>query len=117
MGINAGITVIAVVLIIILLIIAVTAGVFIRTFLRLERLLARAEQDVGPLIFELKSALADIKKMTQVGRTQMNRVDSTMKYLSREIMETTETLVQPVQELGMWYRALRTGWRYFSRKR
>ncbi|CDQ09886.1 PRC-barrel domain protein (fragment) [Acidithiobacillus ferrivorans] len=46
----------------------------------------------------------------------MGRVDSTLKYLSREIMDTTDTLVQPLHELGLWYRALRTGWRYFSRK-
>jgi hypothetical protein len=117
MGIDAGVTVIAVVLILILLIIAVTAGVFIRTFLRLERLLARAEQEVGPLIFDLKSALIDIKKITQTGRAQMTRVDSTLKYLTQEIMDTADTLAQPVHELGMWYRALRTGWHYFSRKR
>ncbi|AEM48226.1 PRC-barrel domain protein [Acidithiobacillus ferrivorans SS3] len=56
------------------------------------------------------------KHITQTERAQMGRVDSTLKYLSQEIMDTTDTLVQPLHELGLWYRALRTGWRYFSRK-
>ncbi|MHB8116401.1 MAG: hypothetical protein ACYDC7_01235 [Acidithiobacillus ferrivorans] len=116
MSVGAGVTIIAIVMIIILLIIAVTAAVLIRTHLRLERLLARVEQDVGPLMFDIKIALADIKHITQTGRAQMGRVDSTLKYLSQEIMDTTDTLVQPLHELGLWYRALRTGWRYFSRK-
>ncbi|WP_413323317.1 hypothetical protein ACL1XL_11950 [Acidithiobacillus ferriphilus] len=116
MSVGTGVTIIAIVMIIILLIIAVTAAVLIRTHLRLERLLARVEQDVGPLMFDIKVALADIKHITQTGRAQMKRVDSTLKYLSQEIMDTTDTLVQPLHELGLWYRALRTGWRYFSRK-
>ncbi len=117
MSIGTGVTIIAIVMIIILLIMAVTAAVLIRTYLRLERLLARAEQEAGPLIFDIKTALADIKHITETGRRQMGRVDSTLKYLSQEIMETTDTLVQPVHELGLWYRALRAGWRYFSRRR
>ncbi len=116
MSISAGVTIIAIVMIIILLIIAVTAAVLVRTHLRLERLLARVEQDVGPLMFDIKVALADLKHITQTGRAQMGRMDSTLKYLSQEIMDTTDTLVQPIHELGLWYRALRTGWRYFFRK-
>ncbi|HUX17840.1 MAG: hypothetical protein ACYDDP_00120 [Acidithiobacillus sp.] len=116
MSVSAGVTIIAIVMIIILLIIAVTAVVLIRTQLRLERLLARVEQDIGPLVFDAKVALADIKHITQTGRVQMGRVDSTLRYLSQEIMDTTDTLVRPIHEMGLWYRALRTGWRYFSRK-
>ena len=116
MSVSAGVTIIAIVMIIILLIIAVTAAVLIRSHLRLERLLARVEQDVGPLVFDIKVTLADIKYITQTGRVQMGRVDSTLRYLSEEIMDTTDALVRPVHELGLWYRALRTGWRYFSRK-
>ncbi len=97
-------------------IISVSAILLLRTHLRLERLLARVEQDIGPLMFDIKTALVDIKHITQTGRAQMGRVDSTLKYLSREIMDTTDTLVQPLHELGLWYRALRTGWRYFSWK-
>ncbi|MHB1322680.1 MAG: hypothetical protein ACYCY0_14125 [Acidithiobacillus ferrivorans] len=52
-------------------------------------------------MFDIKIALADIKHITQAGRAQMGRVDSTLKYLSREIMDMTDTLVQPLHELGL----------------
>lgn len=116
MTVSAGVTIIAIVMMMILLVITVTAFVLIRAQLRLERLLARVEQDLGPLIFDAKVALADIKHITRTGRVQMDRVDSTLRYLSVEIMDTADTLIRPVRELGLWYHALRTGWRYFSRK-
>ncbi|MCY0871819.1 MAG: hypothetical protein OWQ56_03765 [Acidithiobacillus caldus] len=47
MGTSTALTIIAVCMLLILLILAVTAGVVVRTFLRLERVLARVEQDLS----------------------------------------------------------------------
>ncbi len=117
MSVTAALTIIAIVMILLLLIVAVTAAVLVRTSLRLERLLARAEQDAGPLIFDIKVALADIKRMTQSGRLQMQRVDYTLKYLSDAVLDASDAVLRPVQELRTWYRAIGTGLRYFLRRR
>ena len=117
MGINAALTIIAIVSVIALLIIAVVAGVVVRTFLRLERVLARTEQEMAPLLFELKVLLGELQKIVRGGSKQMERVDATLRYLEHEIRDTVETVALPVQEFAVWTRAVRAGWRYFSRRR
>ena len=59
MTVSAGVTIIAIVMIIILLVITVTAVVLIRAQLRLERLLARVEQDITAHIHQMCSFLLD----------------------------------------------------------
>ncbi|WP_312274602.1 DUF948 domain-containing protein [Candidatus Igneacidithiobacillus taiwanensis] len=117
MGINAALTIIAIVSVIALLIIAVAAGVVIRTFLRLERVLARTEQEMAPLLFDLKVLLGELQKIVRSGGKQMERVEATLRYVDRELRDTIETFTVPVQEFGIWARAVRAGWRYFARRR
>ncbi|MDD3760684.1 MAG: hypothetical protein PHO57_07630 [Acidithiobacillus sp.] len=117
MGINASLTIIAVVSIFSLVILAAVAGVVIRTFLRLERVLARAEQEVGPLLFDLKVAIGELQKIIRGGGKQLQHAEATLRYIDRELRDTVDTLTLPVQELGLWVKAVRTGWRYFARRR
>ncbi|MEY2341023.1 hypothetical protein AB4090_02800 [Acidithiobacillus sp. IBUN Pt1247-S3] len=117
MGINASLTIIAIAAIIGLLIFAVVAGVIVRTFLRLERVLARMEQDFAPLLFDVKVMLVELQKIVRGGGKQMERVESTLRYIDRELRASVDTLTVPIQELGLWARAVRAGWRYFARRR
>ncbi|WP_308389226.1 hypothetical protein [Acidithiobacillus sp. AMEEHan] len=117
MGINASITIIAIVSIFSLVILAAVAGVVIRTFLRLERVLARAEQEVGPLLFDLKLAIGELQKIIRGGGRQLQHAEATLRYIDRELRDTVDTLTVPIQELGLWVRAVRAGWRYFARRR
>ncbi len=67
MGINTSLTIIAIVAVIALLILAAVAGVVVRTFLRLERVLARVEQDMAPLLFDVKVLLGELQKIVRSG--------------------------------------------------
>ncbi|MGC8467764.1 MAG: hypothetical protein ACP5M3_06075 [Acidithiobacillus sp.] len=117
MGTSTALTIIAVCMLLILLILAVTTGVVVRTFLRLERVLARVEQDLSPALFELKTAVHQVQHLIKLGGRQVERVDASLRYVDRELRETVDTLVLPVREIGLWYRALRVGLRYFFRRR
>jgi uncharacterized protein YoxC len=117
MGINTSLTIIAIVAVIALLILAAVAGVVVRTFLRLERVLARVEQDMAPLLFDVKVLLGELQKIVRSGGKEMQRVEATLRYVDRELRDSIDTLTLPVQEFGLWVRALRAGWRYFVRRR
>ena len=117
MGIDSSLTIIAIVSILVLLIFAVVAGVVVRTFLRLERVLARVEQDLAPLLFDAKLTLLELQKIVRGGGKQMERVDATLRYIDRELRSSVDTLIVPIQEFGLWARAVRAGWRYFARRR
>ncbi|MCE5394112.1 MAG: hypothetical protein JJ693_05920 [Acidithiobacillus sp.] len=117
MGISTSLSIIAICAILALLILAGVAGVVVRTFLRLERVLARVEQDMAPVVLDLKLVLSELQRIVRSGSKQMDRVDGTLRYLDREIRDSVDTLVIPIRELALWVRAVRRGWRYFSRRR
>ncbi len=117
MGIDASLTIIAISFLCILLVLAVMAAVVIRTFLRLERVLALVEQDIAPLVLDAREILHDVQRMVRAGGDQVERVDATIRYLDRELRDSMDTLVLPVREIGLWYRSVRAGWRYFFRRR
>lgn len=117
MGIHASLTIIAISFLLILLVLAVMALVVIRVFLRMERVLARVEQDIAPVLFDAKVILHDVQRMVRTGGDQVERVDAAIRYLDRELRDSVGTLVLPAREIGLWYRSVRAGWRYFFRKR
>jgi hypothetical protein len=44
-------------------------------------------------------------------------VDYTLKDLSDAVLDASDAVLRPVQELRTWYRAIGTGLRYFLRRR
>lgn len=117
MSVEVSLTIIAVVMILMLLVLMAMLGFAMRTHARVDRLLDRAEQELTPILFDLKVAIADLRRLTQMGRAQMGRVDYTIRYVSGSLMEISDTLLHPIQEARGWYKALGIGLRYFFRRR
>lgn len=116
MSADLALSIIAIVMVVFLLIGLGLALALWRTLSIMVRLAQRAEQELNPLIFDLRMILADAKKISETAEQQVRRVDHTVQYLSHNLMDAADAVMAPVYRMRIWSRALATGMRYFFRR-
>ena len=113
---HLALTVIAVVMVIFLVLILVLTMLLWRALRAANRFLARAEQELNPLIFDLRLLMGDAKRISESAQHQLLRMEHTVKYLSSTMVDAADAVITPVNEVRIWSRALATGVRYFFRR-
>lgn len=116
MSANTALSIIAVIMIAFLVIGIVVTIAILRTLSLVNQLTQRAEQELNPLIFDLRLIVADVKKISETAQVQAKRVDHTIQYLSHNLMDAADAAMMPVYRARMWSRALSAGMRYFFRR-
>lgn len=87
-----------------------------RTLSTSMRLAQRVEQELSPLVFDLRIIVNDMKRAGESTQQQVRRVENTVQYVSSSVMDATDAMLAPVHRFRTWTRAASTGMRYFFRR-
>lgn len=116
MSANLALGIIAFVMVSFLILGVLLAIAVWRTLSTSMRLAQRVEQELGPLVFDLRIIVNDLKRAGESTQQQIRRVDNTVRYVSSSVMDATDSMLTPVYRFRTWTRAMSTGMRYFFRR-
>ena len=116
MSANLALGIIAVVMVSFLVLGILLAIAVWRTLSTSMRLAQRVEQELSPLVFDLRIIVNDMKRAGESTQQQVRRMENTVHYVSSSVMDATDAMLAPVQRFRTWTRAASTGMRYFFRR-